>query len=54
MVYPYEYIIKFYDGLFLQYETQIEAQSSKEAVEIALQSVKGLVSFNKIRIIKLG
>jgi len=55
MVYPeFDYIIKFYDGFTLVYQLEIEANNSKEAVETALKNTKGLVSFNKIRIINLG
>ena len=54
MSYSNRYIIKFYDGLFLVYSYDIDADDSKTAVKIALDNIRGLISFNKIRIINLG
>ena len=52
MVYPNEYIVKFYDGLSLVYKTEVEANSAAEAIEVALVGAR-YTSFNKIRIIKI-
>jgi hypothetical protein len=54
MSYPNEYIIKFYDGLSLAYEVEIIAYNSREAVQIALDGIKGIKTFNKIRVINRG
>jgi hypothetical protein len=46
-----EYIIKFYSSNKLMYESTVYALNSKDAVSIALDSVKGVYSFDKIRVI---
>ena len=50
MVYPNEYIVKFYDGFKLMREEMVYANSLKEAVKNAMDSAQGMFSFDKIKI----
>ena len=54
MTYPKEYVIRFYDNLTMMKEETVFAETSKEALEIALANTKGLVSFDKIKIKCIG
>jgi hypothetical protein len=49
-----EYIIKFYDGISLVHRTELVADNSKDAVKIAIDNIRGMIAFDRIKIVKLS
>ena len=45
-----KYVIKFYDNLTLMEQLEVYANSSNEALRIALSQTEGLVSFDTIKV----